>query len=211
MKGMSQAQFEGEVDKAVTAKVATVLLNTMRPLKRVLYEQQKKIEALRKEKNTEIAAEKRIAARLSNNIKQGLLTHLKTDVDMEVQRVLTPQDLIRAEKSKKALAKKLSHAKAAKHQKDEQEKRSDVRSAVKHSMNKALNGVYEAEKKAKEADEQQASQARLKREREQQQDKQRPSSPSSSSSSPSSPTSSTPKRKCDPLAGLYKSGIVSWC
>eukprot|EP00285_Hemiselmis_virescens_P008462 CAMPEP_0173379632 /NCGR_PEP_ID=MMETSP1356-20130122/2497_1 /TAXON_ID=77927 ORGANISM="Hemiselmis virescens, Strain PCC157" /NCGR_SAMPLE_ID=MMETSP1356 /ASSEMBLY_ACC=CAM_ASM_000847 /LENGTH=267 /DNA_ID=CAMNT_0014332993 /DNA_START=59 /DNA_END=858 /DNA_ORIENTATION=+ len=103
LHGMSQKQFEGVVDKDVTAKVAQVLLETMRPLKRVLREQQEKIDMLEHHHSHEAKAEQRIAGRLSSDLKTGLLSHLKVDVDREVHRTLTPKALLRAERAKKAL------------------------------------------------------------------------------------------------------------
>jgi len=110
LHGMSQGQFEGVVDKDVTAKVAKVLLQTMRPLKRVLKEQQEKIDLLEHRKSHEDRAEKRIAGRLSSDLKTGLMAHLKQDVDQEVHRTLTPKELLRAERAKKALKRIKSHA-----------------------------------------------------------------------------------------------------
>lgn len=46
LHGMSQADFEKKVDKEVTSRVAQAILATMRPLKRVLKEQQDKIDML---------------------------------------------------------------------------------------------------------------------------------------------------------------------
>mmetsp|Transcript_35024 Transcript_35024/g.82081 ORF Transcript_35024/g.82081 Transcript_35024/m.82081 type:complete len:194 (+) Transcript_35024:519-1100(+) len=107
---MSQGQFERVVDKDVTAKVAKVLLQTMRPLKRVLKEQQEKIDFLEHRKSHVDRAEKRIAGRLSNDLKTGLMAHLKQDVDQEVHRTLTPKALLRAERAKKALKRIKSHS-----------------------------------------------------------------------------------------------------
>ena len=113
LHGMSQAQFETKVERAVTSKVAQALLKTMQPLKRVLKEQQDKIAYLEHrhahEKKDEARyaalpsrihvgepappdADKsdcRIATRLSSDLKSGLLSHLKQDVDTEVKNTLT--------------------------------------------------------------------------------------------------------------------------
>jgi hypothetical protein len=74
---MSQRQFMHRVDAAVTRKVAQALLTTMRPLKRVLREQQVKIEKLQKEKHKAHAEERAMAAGLAEKLKNGLLSHLK--------------------------------------------------------------------------------------------------------------------------------------
>jgi len=50
----------------------------------VLREQQLKIERLQKEKNKEKQEEQTMAAGLADKLKNGLLAHLKSDVDLEV-------------------------------------------------------------------------------------------------------------------------------
>jgi hypothetical protein len=59
LHGMSQKQFEKIVRNRVTSEVARVLLRTMRPLKRVLKEQQQKIAELEEEHGERQMAEKR--------------------------------------------------------------------------------------------------------------------------------------------------------
>ena len=66
------------------SQVAHVLLSTMRPLKKVLREQQVKIEKLEKQKEREKHQEEKMAAALADKLKTGLLSHLKRDVDIEV-------------------------------------------------------------------------------------------------------------------------------
>ena len=84
-----------------------MLVRTMRPLRRILREQQLKIEKLQKEKNKERRQEETMAAELASKLKNGLIAHLKQDVDIEVQRKLTPKKLLKYEKSKAALRHKL--------------------------------------------------------------------------------------------------------
>ena len=91
----------------MTRKVAHVLVRTMRPLRRILREQQLKIEKLQKEKNKEKRQEETMAAELASKLKNGLIAHLKQDVDIEVRRKLTPKKLLKYEKSKAALRHKL--------------------------------------------------------------------------------------------------------
>ena len=50
----------------------------------MLREQQLKIERLQKEKNKEKQEEQTMAAGLADKLKNGLLAHLKSDVDLEV-------------------------------------------------------------------------------------------------------------------------------
>jgi hypothetical protein len=95
------------VSPAVTRKVAHVLVRTMRPLRRILREQQLKIEKLQKEKNKVKRQEETMAAELASKLKNGLIDHLKQDVDIEVRRKLTSTKLLKYEKSKAALRQKL--------------------------------------------------------------------------------------------------------
>jgi hypothetical protein len=59
LHGMSQKQFEKIVKTRVTSEVAQVLLKTMRPLRRVLTEQEEKIEDLEAKHGQRQKAEKR--------------------------------------------------------------------------------------------------------------------------------------------------------
>jgi hypothetical protein len=49
----------------------------------------------------------RIATRLASDLKGGLISHLKQDVDVELQRKLTPKVVAEAEQKKVAALKKL--------------------------------------------------------------------------------------------------------
>lgn len=70
------------------------------------------------------------------------------------------------------------------------DKAEDVRGAVKHKINSALDGVFAAEKAAK-ADEGGARHHRGRH--------------------GESSASSHKKKMCNPLAGLYSTGTVTWC
>lgn len=132
------------VDSAVTHKVAQELLATIRPLKRILREQQGKIEKLQKQKRKEKAVEETLARSLANKLKSGLLSHLKRDVDIEVRRKLTPKALLKYEKSKAALRRKLQrlHAEGHVSHKDEREEGApDVAKAAQHTMSSALRSM----------------------------------------------------------------------
>mmetsp|Transcript_41552 Transcript_41552/g.130962 ORF Transcript_41552/g.130962 Transcript_41552/m.130962 type:complete len:289 (-) Transcript_41552:898-1764(-) len=187
LHGMTQASFVRRVEDQVSRRVASALLRTMKPLKEVLREQQQKIRILRRQRNKMEEEQKEIAQKLSTKIKDGLLSHLKQDVDVELKRELKPRDILKYEKSKAALKKKLLALKQhhtrnkPEDEQDEEpegeEKGADLRSAVKHSMSSALDGVLNEHKKPP------VSSLHMKK----------------------------TKKKCDPLAGLYKTGLVSWC
>ena len=86
MGGMSQKAFMHRVDSAVTHKVAQELLATIRPLKRILREQQGKIEKLQKQKRKEKAVEETLARSLANKLKSGLLSKLMHNTKLRPQR-----------------------------------------------------------------------------------------------------------------------------
>jgi len=148
--------FIRRVEEQVSRRVAAALLRTMRPLKKVLREQQEKIRVLRRERNRMEEEQKNIAQKLSGKIKDGLLSHLKQDVDVELKRELKPRDILKYEKSKAALRKKMLAMKQEtalqKPEEEEEERNSgDLRSAVKHSMSSALDGVLNEHKKPRES------------------------------------------------------------
>jgi len=156
LQGMSQRVFIRRVEEQVSRRVAAALLRTMRPLKKVLREQQEKIRVLRRERNRMEEEQKNIAQKLSGKIKDGLLSHLKQDVDVELKRELKPRDILKYEKSKAALRKKMLAMKQEtalqKPEEEEEERNSgDLRSAVKHSMSSALDGVLNEHKKPRES------------------------------------------------------------
>ena len=107
-----QKQFMRKVDSAVTRKVAHELILTMRPLKKILHEQQRKIEVMQRQKQQEKQVEEKLARALAEKLKKGLIAHLKQDVDIEVHRKLTPKALLKYEKAKSALRQKLRVLKA---------------------------------------------------------------------------------------------------
>ena len=80
-----QKQFMRKVDSAVTRKVAHELILTMRPLKKILHEQQRKIEVMQRQKQQEKQVEEKLAKALAEKLKKGLIAHLKQDVDTTAQ------------------------------------------------------------------------------------------------------------------------------
>jgi len=210
------------VDSAVTKKVAHVLIRTMRPLKRVLHEQQVKIELLQKEKNKEKEEEQKMASALADKLKNGLLSHLKKDVDIEVKRKLTPKLLLKYEKSKAKLRHKLLafKAKQAREAKTGRKESADVRLAVTHSMTKALTGVLKRPTHTARSSTSSSTHSPAPTHKPATHRKIPPpvvkepkmtSVQANVAKEISNAKDASGKKRCDPLAGLYKTGLVSWC
>lgn len=236
-----QKQFMRKVDSAVTRKVAHELILTMRPLKKILHEQQRKIEVMQRQKQQEKQVEEKLARALAEKLKKGLIAHLKQDVDIEVHRKLTPKALLKYEKAKSALRQKLrvlkaqqtaaSHATAAsgpgtataakrtlssRSPTTLKKSEKDVESKKARGVHPLLQKTAGARQHAKKRPRMTNVQANVAKEiaaaKGVREDKSSPQAEVAKEISRAKGGSAAKSKKdCDPLSGLFTTGLVSHC